>query len=197
MNSPGYRQIIVAIALLSGPAIGLAADLTQRQQEAAAAAQTLMQDLAGTLKQAIQRDGPAAAIKVCSEQAPAIAGELSRQKGWRVTRVGTRVRNPLLGMPDAWEQQVLADFQRRALEGESFSAMSHAEVVTEPDGDYFRYMQAIGTRPVCLTCHGPVEQIPAPVHAILKQQYPFDEATGYAPGDLRGAVSIKYPVSRM
>lgn len=57
-------------------------------------------------------------VKVCTDLAPHIAGRLSRDQGWRVTRVGTRVRNPLLGMPDAWEQQVLALFAARAAKGE-------------------------------------------------------------------------------
>lgn len=49
------------------------------------------------------------------------SGRLSRERGWRVTRVGTRVRNPLLGKPDAWEQQVLAGFTERAAKGKKHS----------------------------------------------------------------------------
>ncbi len=185
-----------AIALLAGAAAG-AAEPAQPTEQAAHIAQTFMQTLGRTLQQTMKQEGPVAAIKVCSAVAPSIAGELSRQNGWRITRVGTRVRNPMLGMPDAWEQQVLTQFQARAAAGESFKEMSHAEIVAEPNGRYFRFMKAIGTQARCLTCHGPVGQIPAPVHAILKQQYPFDAATGYRQGDLRGAVSIKYRFERM
>ncbi|MBH0202364.1 MAG: DUF3365 domain-containing protein [Nitrospira sp.] len=130
-------------------------------------------------------------IKVCAELAPEIAGRLSRTHGWRVTRVGTRVRNPLLGMPDAWEQQVLSEFAERAGKGEAFPGMTRSELVTEPGGQYYRFMKAIAVQPQCLLCHGPSDQISDEIRTVLKNQYPFDAATGYKAGELRGAVSIK------
>jgi hypothetical protein len=110
--------------------------------------------------------------------------------------MGTRVRNPLLGMPDAWEQHVLEKFSERAAKGEALAGMSHGEVVTEPGGQYFRFMRAIPVQPKCLLCHGPAETIPESIKTILKQQYPFDAAIGYKAGDLRGAVSIKQPLGK-
>ncbi len=61
----------------------------------------------------MEANGPGSAIKVCRDIAPAIASEASRKNGWHVSRVSLKVRNPLLGTPDAWEQKVLADFDRR------------------------------------------------------------------------------------
>jgi hypothetical protein len=55
-------------------------------------------------------------------------------------------------------------------------------------------MKAIGVAPQCLVCHGSAEQIPETVRAELQTLYPHDRATGYKPGDLRGAVSIKQPL---
>jgi hypothetical protein len=103
------------------------------------------------------------------------------------------VRNPLLGMPDAWEQKVLGEFAERATKGEAFSGMTQSEVVTEPGGRYYRFMKAIAVQPQCLLCHGPVATIPGEIQQRLKAQYPFDTATGYQAGELRGAVSIKQP----
>lgn len=168
----------------------------EMEREAADMAAVFLKTLSDTLQQTMQTDGPVTAISVCSEQAPKIANELSRKLGWKVTRVGTRVRNPMMGMPDAWEQDVLGLFQSHADNGESVQDMTYSEVVSEPNGDYFRFMQAIVVQPRCLTCHGPVEQIPTPLRAILKERYPFDAATGYRVGELRGAVSIKYPIDR-
>lgn len=153
-----------------------------------------MHELGSAFKKEMAAGGPVGTVNVCSKVAPSIAGRISRQKGWRVTRVGTRVRNPLLGMPDAWEQKVLADFQRRAAKGESLDRMSFSEVVTEPDGKYFRYMKAIGIKPMCLACHGPENKIAPAVRKILNERYPHDKATGYKVGDLRGAISIKAPL---
>jgi len=83
-----------------------------------------------------------------------------------------------------------------AMDAETHDAhhMSHGEVVIEPGGSYFRFVKAIGVQPMCLSCHGTEEQIPAPVRAALTQDYSIDQATGYHAGELRGAVSIKQPI---
>lgn len=41
------------------------------------------------------------------------------------------------------------------------------------------------------TCHGPGNSIPDTVRAMLAARYPDDRATGYAVGDLRGAISVQ------
>jgi len=173
------------------------AESSQQHQAAADASKVFMQALGRAMKTEMKQNGPVAAIKVCSEISPTIAGEISREKGWKVTRVGTRVRNPMLAMPDVWEQKVLASFQARADKGEPFQSMTYSEWVDEPNGKAFRFMKAIGVKPVCLTCHGSPSDIPVPVKNILSERYPHDQATGYKKGDLRGAVSIKQPAKRM
>ncbi len=136
------------------------------------------------------KGGPTEAIKVCAELAPEIAGRPSREHGWRVTHVGTRVRNPLLGMPDAWEQKVSAEFAERTGKGEAFPSMTLSEVVTEPGGQWYRFMKPIAVQPQCRLCHGPSEQIPEEIRTVLKNQYPFDAATGYKSGELRGSAGF-------
>jgi hypothetical protein len=69
-------------------------------------------------------------------------------------------------------------------------------VVSEPGGQYYRFMKPIAVQPKCLLCHGPTETIPESIKALLKNHYPFDAATGYQAGDLRGAVSIKQPLGK-
>lgn len=168
--------------------------LTTREKAAAEVAGVFLKELGGVLAKKMREGGPSEVIKVCAELAPKIANRLSRENGWRVTRVGTRVRNPLLGMPDAWEQRVLTKFVSRARQGESFVDMAYSEVVSEPSGQYFRFMKPIGVQPRCLLCHGNPQQIPETIQTMLKKHYPFDAATGYKPGELRGAVSIKQPL---
>jgi hypothetical protein len=166
----------------------------EREQAAAKVTGAFLQELSDAMTREMSKGGPVETINVCAELAPEIANRLSRENGWRVTRVGTRVRNPLLGMPDAWEQNVLGEFAARAAKGESLAGMSFGEVVTEPGGQYFRFMKAIPVQPKCLLCHGPAETIPETLQTILKKHYPFDAAVGYKAGDLRGAVSIKQPL---
>lgn len=176
-------------------ATGIAyADQTALAQGASEVATTFLEELGEAMTQEMTERGPVEAIILCTKLAPDIAGRLSREHGWRVTRVGTRVRNPLLGMPDAWEQRVLAEFAERAAKGKTFASMTHHEVVTEPDGQYFRFMKPIMVQSKCLLCHGSREQIPESIRIMLKQQYPFDRAIGYMAGELRGAVSIKQPL---
>ena len=186
-------SLICAVMLFSG--IAYAGDAaSDREAAAKKAVAGLGQDLLAALQKEMASGGPAGAVGVCSDLAPSIAGRISRETGWRVTRVSSKVRNPLLGMPDAWEQKVLQDFQARAAKGEDIDKMSYSEVVTEPDGKFYRFMKAVAIKQPCLACHGTEGQIAPPVLAILKERYPHDAATGYKLGDLRGAISVKAPI---
>ena len=170
------------------------ADQTELARGASEVATTFLEELGEAMAREMAERGPVEAIIVCTKLAPDIAGRLSREHGWRVTRVGTRVRNPLLGMPDAWEQRVLAEFTERAAKGKTIAGMTHHEIVSEPDGQYFRFLKPIMVQSKCLLCHGSSDQIPESIRIMLKQQYPFDRAIGYKTGELRGAVSIKQPL---
>ena len=163
-------------------------------QDSRAVAMSLMQQLGAELKKEIAVNGPDGAIKICKNLAPELAAKFSVEKGWRVTRVSLKVRNPLLGTADAWEQQALQDFDARAANGEALDKMEFSESVSEPAGRYFRYMKALPVQPLCIACHGGEEQIPASVKATLAGQYPHDRATGYALGQIRGAISVKRAV---
>ncbi|TCK17707.1 uncharacterized protein DUF3365 [Thiogranum longum] len=194
------RGLLAVTALITASTFTLAgnlapdADIQARIDEANTTAAAFLKQLGGTMKHEMQSGGPVAAMSVCRDAAPKIANDISLKKGWKVTRVGTRVRNPMLGMPDAWEQRVLQSFEKRAAQGEKYSGMTHYEVVEEPAGKSLRYMKAIGTAPQCMVCHGSTAQIAQPVRERLNVMYPHDKAVGYKPGDLRGAVSIKQPL---
>jgi hypothetical protein len=161
--------------------------LSDSRQVAAA----LIQQLGARLRATLEEKGPQGAISVCKTIAPELAGQLSRDTGWRVARVSLRTRNPLLGAPDAWEQSVLMEFDRRAAAGEKPEALEAAEVVSEPEGRYFRYLKAIPAGPLCVTCHGPVGQLAPGIVETLAKEYPHDRATGYTAGQVRGGVTVK------
>lgn len=182
---------LVRITLVVWLAAAAASVHADQAADARAAASQLVQKLGSALKQELARGGPATAIGVCRDVAPALAGELSRSSGSRVARVSLKARNPLLGEPDAWEQQVLADFDRRAAAGEHADSLEYMETVDEPQGRYFRYMKALPVQPLCLGCHGDAEAISKQVRAQLASAYPHDRAFGYTLGQIRGAVTIK------
>ncbi len=193
----GISTLVLSLGMTFANMSSSVADSSPQHQAAAKTSQEFVQQLGRTMKAEMKSNGPVVAIKVCSEMSPKMAGDISRQKGWKVTRVGTRVRNPMLATPDAWEQKVLAQFQARANSGESFQNMAYSEWVDEPNGKHFRFMKAIGVKPGCLTCHGSQSDIPEAVKSILRERYPHDQATDYKVGDLRGAVSIKQPSNKM
>jgi len=185
-------RLLALVALL--PVQALAQDPGDLLSSSRQAASELTQQLGTQLKAELARGGPEAAIGVCRDVAPQIAGRLSREHGWHVVRVSLKTRNALLGMPDAWEQAVLADFDRLGTAGEKPETLERAEVVEEPSGRYYRYMKAIPVQPLCLACHGSREAIAPGVAARLHADYPHDQATGYSVGQIRGAVSIKQPL---
>ena len=144
----------------------------------------LTADYATQLKAALQESmaagGPVEAITVCSELAPQLASDISRSSGAKVRRTSLRFRNPG-NAPDDWEAQALAELEMTG-ETELFAAT--------PDGGA-RYLKAIPTGAVCLTCHG--DSLPPAVQEQLGEAYPHDRATGFAVGDLRGAFSVTWP----
>jgi hypothetical protein len=195
MYLPGkHISALFLITMLFASSPILAEDLDAREQAARKVAGEFVQKLGGALKQEMKSGGPDKAILVCRDLAPQIAGEISRANGWQVTRVGTRVRNPMLGMADDWESNVLTDFEARAAKGEKYQDMAFGAVVEFGDTEHYRFMKAIPLQEACLSCHGSTEQIPDSVKAVLARDYPHDRATGYKVGELRGAISIVQPL---
>lgn len=180
------------IAIGAQPAAGQMPD--GQTEEARKLAGSMVQALGAKLQVAMKEGGPGTAIGVCTTAAPSIASELSRQGGVRVTRVSLKVRNPLLGAPDAWEQGVLQSFESRLAKGEAPDKLEFSEKVTEPSGAYFRYMKALPVQAVCLNCHGDAANFAPDIRERLARDYPADRATGYAMGQIRGAVSVKRPL---
>ncbi len=195
MKLKGPLGTLLAAGLVCGAnSASTQEDMPARAEAAKRAVMGFAKELSGALKVELAKGGPPSAIGVCRDIAPAIANRISLEKGWKVTRVGTRVRNAMIGTPDAWEQKVLADFQSRAAKGESYQQMSHSEVIEEPGGRSFRFMKAIPVQKACLACHGSTEDLAEAVRAALATRYPHDRAVDYREGDLRGAFSIKQPL---
>lgn len=180
-----------AIVLAVLPAFAWAADQPDPAKEAQSLAGRFQSMLQARLMAAMAGGDPAAAVAVCRDEAPVIASQLSRESGWQVRRIGTRVRNPLTGGADAWEQSQLPAIARRLVSGEAPETISVWAVVDEPAGRAIRYLKPIMTGPLCLTCHGAVAAQSPALRAALAREYPHDAATGYVAGELRGAFSLR------
>jgi len=103
MSKPTLSYLIAITALFISSLAIASNDVTTMKEEAVAVTKAFVTKLGGTMKKEMKAGGPLAAVKVCSEMAPSITAEISREEGWKVTRVGTRVRTPMLGMAGAWE----------------------------------------------------------------------------------------------
>ena len=194
----GWRKARFSMAAVLGTMLTLAVSGEEPQraqvEEARKATADLVAQIRSELLKAIETSGPLRAIVVCRYTVPEISSAVSRKYGARVTRVSLRPRNPALGWADAWEQSALLSFEQRVAKGEKPDGMEHTEIVTEPSGRFFRYARALPLAPICLHCHGPVDQISEAIRSQLANDYPHDRAIGTAVGQVRGAVIFKKPL---
>ena len=148
----------------------------------------------GMMQETLAAQGATAAIPVCKVKAPQLLQEQADKTGWSIRRVSLKTRNPERGTPDAWEARQLADFNIRAANGEKIERLEHGEVLSEGGRQTYRYIRAIPVGQVCLGCHGPADSIEPGLRAELNKNYPQDRATGYALGQVRGALTVKRPL---
>ena len=146
------------------------------------------------MQEAVAAKGVAGAIPVCKEEAPALIKEKRKETGWEIRRVSLKTRNAERATPDLWEVRQLADFNIRAATGEKPETLEKSEIVIIDGKQVFRYMKALPVADVCLKCHGPADSLDAGLKAELAKSYPHDLATGYATGQVRGALTVKRPL---
>jgi hypothetical protein len=143
------------------------------------------QQLGSALQSAIKAQGTAGAVTACATIAPDVAARLSAESGATVRRTAIRYRNPLAA-PDDYERTIMA-----ALASAPAGQMVESAGWTGTgDTRRFRYLRAIPTAPLCLSCHG--STIAPDVAAAIAAAYPNDKATGFASGTMRGAFSISW-----
>lgn len=173
----------------SKPAVAAAPpDKVVLAEEAKSAIKMYGGSLKTELQTAIQAGGPINALGACQMQAPNIAKSVSDSEQLQISRVSLRHRNPVAGVPNEWQTQVLNDFEARKVKGEALESLVYSEVVESGGQHEFRFMKAIPTEAMCLTCHG--TEISPAVMTRLTALYPQDKATDFKEGDLRGAFVV-------
>ncbi len=159
-------------------------------------AQSAGQEFSALLKSALvarlQAEGPVAAIDFCHDEAPRIADAVMAERGVRLGRVAVpgRVRNPA-NAPGGWQGEALAEIQRAVEAGGAPGEQKLVRREDLPAGVALRLARGIPVEAPCLACHG--SNIAPPVAAALARHYPDDAATGFALGDLRGALWVEVP----
>lgn len=149
-------------------------------------------ELKAELTRVMGERGPVAAIGVCRDAAPSIAARLSAESGARVSRTALRVRNPA-NAPDELQRALLEQFAGELASGKFQGPLEAAFEINRGGQVERRYMRAIPMEAVCVTCHGKV--LAPEIAAAIAAQYPDDQATGFEPGQLRGAFSVVWPAT--
>jgi hypothetical protein len=160
---------------------------------ARSAADTLQRELVTALTDAIAQTGPGGAVNVCKDKAQEIATRMSKDMSVDIGRTSQRVRNPA-NAPDAWEKEQLASFAAALASGQPAAGMERHVVERAADGWQVRWMRPIILQPMCATCHG--KDIDPGLTEVIGALYPQDAATGFAPGDLRGAFTASVSLTR-
>lgn len=184
MKTRMSRQRLL-IAMMALPMLAHAAE-DALLLETRAVATAMPPKLMAELQKEMAAGSLVSAIAACRDTAPQMAKEISAKTGWQIRRVSLKNRNPK-AVPDAWEKAVLTEFDQRVAAGADAATLEKAEIID----DTYRYMKALPTQPMCLSCHGNAGEIPADVKTKLRELYPDDRATGYTVGAVRGAISIK------
>lgn len=139
-----------------------------------------------TLQSALAKGGFTKGVSACHSEAPTLTKAFA-EAGWEIGRTSLKVRNPS-NAPDNWETKVLNEFEQDKNKGASFNQLVHSEIVEENGQRVFRFMKAIPTKAMCLTCHG--SRIGPSLSAKLKWKYPNDKAVDYRVDDIRGAFTL-------
>lgn len=161
--------------------------------KSAALADRFQADLQGQLQAAMKAGGPVGAIGVCQQAAPAIAASLSEESGAEVRRIALKERNPAAS-PEGELRDRLEQLAAAPLSADGKPAVMQWTSGSGADARA-RFMRAIPMKEQpCAACHGTA--IAPEVQARLAELYPADKATGFKPGDLRGAILVSWPVGQ-
>jgi hypothetical protein len=169
--------VIAATATARAQAPAGAAPAAELERARAAAA-ALTAELQGRLMKELAAGGPATAVRVCSEVAPAIAKEDSKD-GLVVRRVSERWRNPA-DAPDAWESGQLQRLAVAHARGELPAEV--VEVVSSGSWRVVRYLKPIVIGARCLACHGDPAAIEPAVAVLIRERYPRTARSATARG---------------
>jgi hypothetical protein len=152
-------------------------ELAEKAKAAEGAMQALQLRLFQRLSQELGSGGPAGAVTVCRDEAQALTAAVAQEQGLEVGRTSHRLRNPK-NAPRPWAQPfVTAVATRKAAE---------VKPIYVDLGDRLGLLKPIPMGELCTTCHGAADSLAPEVARVLKEGYPEDRATGFAPGDVRG-----------
>ncbi len=111
------------------------------------------------------------------------AKEIAKENGFRIRHAAVKNRNP---------KNAATEDELKIIEGLVVDASLKESTGTVMLGgeEYYRYTAPIYVEKACLACHGDKDKRPA----FIKEKYPDDKAYGFKEGDLRGIISVLFPL---
>lgn len=143
------------------------------------AVRDLSSGLLSALSEGLDAQGPSGGIDICRTKAPEIAAAVSDKYHLKIGRTSFRLRNPNNTAP-SWAEAAVRD------------RLDTAKYFRGPHGE-LGVLAPIRLRSQCLMCHGKSEDIDPEVAIALRENYPDDQATGFAENDLRGWFWVETP----
>lgn len=131
--------------------------------------------------------GPAEAVPFCNLKAAPITKQLSEKYDVVVKRASDKLRS-CDNEPSERELEIINNYKNLLEQGKEL------QPIVELDSTNAKHFYApIIVKANCLVCHGKVnETMTSKTDSIIKLTYPFDIATGYNEGDVRGVWSIAF-----
>ena len=183
-------RIITALFIFSN--LSYADDRLIYEKEAKAAIKELAISLKKSLKTVLKGSGPIAAVEYCNIAALDITDRVSLDKGITLKRTSLKVRN-IANVASSWERNILNKFEKRKVLGESIGTIDYQEVYLDNNNkSFFRYMKAMPTGEVCMTCHG--SNIKKPLQIIINELNINNLFFLNSISDIRGAFAIQIPL---
>ncbi|WP_324674246.1 c-type heme family protein [Hymenobacter sp. GOD-10R] len=138
---------------------------------------TADRELHRLLKAKLAEGGVAAALPYCRPESYASTDSMARILKAKARRVSSRPRTP----------EHLASLPAAQLQSDT------ARLVARPSAEVFTYQRPIVLDDaLCLRCHGSVGgDITAADYALIKKNYPRDQATGYRRGQVMGVWQVE------
>ncbi len=160
---------------------------TEEQLKAIERAHTATGDLKlnfrRTLKEELDKGGPAKALPACRVKAPKITNKsLGESQVIRLGRASHRIRNPL-NIPPDWVKPYLEKFSQ----ANTSDIPKH--VLVELNPHRYGYIEPIFVEPICLNCHG--QDLGKELREAILKDYPLDNATGFKAGEFRGLLWLE------
>ena len=144
-----------------------------------------MQDsLLRQLHDKLVQGGPALAFGACHIDTAELTHRIGRAEGIAAGMTSDRLRDPT-NKPRGWAADLVAAHTGKQIRDVKGFAVDL--------GDRIGVLRPMAQTKSCLSCHGPVADLPPTVRHLIAERYPNDRATGFTEGQIRGWFWVEMP----